>query len=438
MDIWIVFAGETLPMDDATRQWRYGMLAETLIEREHKVIRWAPTFNHSDKKQRYNTDHTYKVNENYKIELLYNRGYKSNIGFQRLLSYIQLAHSFKRRIKKEKPPDIIISGLPTPWLCSVAIIYGQQKNIPALIDIRDLWPDIFLEVFPWKLQWLAELVMLPLFKKNYYIFQNASGITAISSNYLKWGLAYSGRNKRNTDGVFYMGYPKKNLSDSEKKKSGKRWTEIGVRKDTFLCCFFGSINNQFDLDAIISAAKILEASAGKDIQFVVCGDGVKLNYYKEMAIGMKNIIFPGWVSQSDIRTLIEWSMLGFAPYQISHHISDKFHIVSYPLSTIGDKSTLSNKIFEYFCGGLPVITSLHGELEQILSENDCGLTYEAGDVQGLVNAILNLKDNPGKRVQMGKNARRLFEKKYSSDKIYPAMADHIEGIVNRGNSKRAG
>ena len=116
MNIWIVFIGETLPMDAVTRTWRYGILAETLVARGHSVRRWAPTFNHSHKKQRYLTNYTYKVNENYRIELLYNRRYKRNIGFQRLLSYIQLASSFQRRIKNEKPPDIIISGMPTPWL----------------------------------------------------------------------------------------------------------------------------------------------------------------------------------------------------------------------------------------------------------------------------------------------------------------------------------
>jgi len=39
MNIWIVFIGETLPMDAVTRIWRYGILAETLAAREHSVTR---------------------------------------------------------------------------------------------------------------------------------------------------------------------------------------------------------------------------------------------------------------------------------------------------------------------------------------------------------------------------------------------------------------
>jgi len=135
-----------------------------------------------------------------------------------------------------------------------------------------------------------------------------------------------------------------------------------------------------------------------------------------MAKEFNNIIFPGWVGPEQIQSLMQISEVGLAPYS----------------SNV--KMTLPNKSFEYFSGGLPVILSRRGELEQILSDNDCGLTYEAGDVQGLVDAILYLKNNLEKRVQMGKNARCLFEREYSSDKIYPAMADHIEKLVY-GNDK---
>jgi glycosyltransferase involved in cell wall biosynthesis len=325
--------------------------------------------------------------------------------------------------------------MPTPELCSVSIRYGRQKNIPVVVDIRDLWPDIFLEVVPRKLQWLAELAMLPMFRMNYHTFKNVSGIVAISANYLKWGLIYSGRDRGNTDKVFYMGYPQKNLKTSEKKKSVKRWIEKGVRPNSFICCFFGSINYQFDLETIISVAKIFKASECNDIQFVICGEGVRLKHYKNLAIGLNNILFPGWVDRIDIRTLTELAKVGLAPYKsFSSNFCHRFHPIKFPLLEIREKATLSNKIFEYFSGGLPIVSSLRGELAQILRENDCGITYEPGDVQGLADALLFLKDNPKKRKQMGKIAMHLFDEKYSSDKVYPAMADHIEELVNKSKS----
>jgi len=49
--------------------------------------------------------------------------------------------------------------------------------------------------------------------------------------------------------------------------------------------------------------------------------------------------------------------------------------------------SLPNKPIEYLAGGLCVVSSLHEELEKLLYEENCGLTYHARDVNGLVHAI---------------------------------------------------
>lgn len=418
MNVWIVFAGETLPMDDATRMWRYGMLAETLVARGHNVIRWAPTFNHSHKKQRYHADYTYKINGNYKIELLYNMGYNRNIGFMRLLSYIQLAHSFKRLIKRESPPDIIISGMPTPWLCSVAIKYGKEKNIPVVIDVRDLWPDIFVEVFPNKFGPIAKLVLSPLFAANKDIFQKATAIYGVSKSYLNWGLGYAGRNwHEETDKIFPLGYKEISLSYKQVLLEKDCLENTGIDPTKLICCYFGQLELTYDIATILEAANVLKARRECKVQFIICGHGSKMNSLLNNAKGLDNVVFLGWIGPVRLNVLMRIADIGLACY------------------TKSAPQSLPNKIFEYFSGGLPVISSLHGELEQIISENDCGITYEAGDVQSLVDAILYLKNNPGIRGQMGKNARRLFEKEYSADKIYPAMADHIEKLVYDNNKE---
>ena len=412
MNVWIVFVGETLPMDAATRLWRYGMLAEILSARGHHVTRWAPTFNHSYKKQRYSKDYTYQVGENYKIELIYNRGYKSNIGFQRLTSYMQLASSFKRRIRKENPPDIIISGMPSPWLCSVAIEYGQQKNIPVIIDVRDLWPDIFLDVFPYKLRYFAKAVLSPLFAANRNIFRRGTAIYGVSKSYLEWGIKYSKRERiEGVDRVFPIGYKEILLTDQQ-VQSEKEWLKNrGVDPTKVICCYFGQMESTYDVETIIEAGNVLKCLDECQVQFVLCGQGSKMTSLLNLSRELDNVLLLGWVSPATLNVLMRMASIG---------------LVSYARNA---PQSLPNKPFEYFSGGLPVLSNLNGELEEILSEYDCGFTYGAGDVRGLVDAIVALKNSPKRRKQMSKNARCLFEKKYSSDKIYPAMADHLEELV---------
>ena len=408
MKVWIVFAGETLPMDYATRQWRYGILAEALAERGHSVTRWAPTFNHSHKKQRYETDYTYKVNKNYKIELLYNRGYKHNIGFMRLLSYIQLAYSFQWRIKKEKPPEVIISGMPTPELCSISIRYGQQNNIPVIVDVRDLWPDIFLNLVPpaWRL--IGKIALIPMRGRNRKIFTEADGIIGISETYLAWALKYAGRPIADIDKTFPLGYEKIELSKDQLQFEISRLINKGLDPHKTICSFLGSFGATYDLETVIQAAKLIAERGESHIQFILCGTGEKLNALKQKAKGLENVLFPGWISQSTIGGLLHLSSVGLVPY-----------VQNAP-------QRLPNKPFEYFSGGLAVVSSLQGELGVLLKDYRCGITYGAGNANELANGIIELCTNSELLSEMRRNAYALYRDRYTVDHIYPEMVRYIE------------
>ncbi len=53
-----------------------------------------------------------------------------------------------------------------------------------------------------------------------------------------------------------------------------------------------------------------------------------------------------------------------------------------------------------------------GEIASVIRETECGLCVAQGDVKGLTEAILKLRDDPGAREQMGRNARRAFELRF--------------------------
>ena len=305
--------------------------------------------------------------------------------------------------------------MPTPGLCAVATKYGKYKNIPVVIDVVDMWPDIFLDVFPNWIRPFVKMGLFPLFLKNRILFQKATAIYGVSRTYLDWGIVYSGRaQNKKTDKVFPLGYEELSLNYKQVCSEKKYLQDKGVAFDKLICCYFGQLESTYDVETILEAATIL-----KQTQFVLCGLGSKMNFLLNMAKKLDNVLFLGWVAPTTLNVLMRLSAVGLATY------------------TKNAPQSLPYKPFEYFSGGLPVISSLHYELEQILSKNDCGLTYEAGDAQSLVNAILYLQNNSEKRAQMGKNARRLFEEKYSADKIYPAMADHMEGIVSAKDREMA-
>jgi glycosyltransferase involved in cell wall biosynthesis len=56
--------------------------------------------------------------------------------------------------------------------------------------------------------------------------------------------------------------------------------------------------------------------------------------------------------------------------------------------------------------------------------------YEAGDAQGLAQAVQSLRDRPRERQSMKGNARRLFERSFSAERVYGDMIAYLEGLVD--------
>ena len=431
-----MFSGELLSIDGPVRPWRHGLLAQELCARGHQVTRWAPTFVHALKTQRAERDTTRQISDRYAVELLYAPGYHRHIGLARLRFNHRIARAFSRRALGMESPDLILSGMPTPELCAAVARFAGARGIPFVIDVRDLWPDIYLEAVPAWLRPLGGVVLWPYARMNQSSFSQATGITAISASYLHWGLEYAGRDPDWSDRVFYMGYPRLSVSPAEHTAAVARWVARGVRPGHFICCFFGSMNHQFDCETILSAARRILQSTDDRVQFVLCGHAEPAVEAAIRAAGLPNVLMPGWVDAEDITVLMHMAQAGLAPYRSSPKISGTLHLGHYPITRIGGKATISNKCLEYLSGGLPVLTSLMGEFEQVVKEYDCGLTYADGDVNGLLEALDMLRRNPERARTMGRNGSEVFASRFSAARIYPEMANHLEELAARPVGRR--
>jgi glycosyltransferase involved in cell wall biosynthesis len=326
-------------------------------------------------------------------------------------------------------PDLILVGMPTPELCATVARFAERRGVPFIIDVRDLWPDLFLEAVPAWLRPLGGIALWPYAKMNRYSFPRAAGITAISANYLEWGLEYAGRELSRADRVFHMGYPDQPLSPADHAAAQARWLARGVRLDHFICCFFGSMNHQFDSDTILSAAKGILQSPDPRVQFVLCGHAEPATESAIRTADLPNLLMPGWVDGVDIKVLMQMAHAGLVPYRSSPNLSGMLSAVRYPITRIGGKATISNKCLEYLSGGIPVLSSLSGEFETIVKEYDCGLTYRDGHPEGLLAALEILRGDPERRRVMGRNGLAVFKERFSAAQVYPKMADHLEALA---------
>ena len=196
MRVWLITIGEPLPIDGANdRLHRSGMLANLLVSKGHEVVWWTSTFDHARKKQRFNIDTSIEINDCFNIRLLHSVNYKKNMSINRIINHYAIAHKFSKLARLESQPDIILCSFPTIELSLVATRYGKERNVPVIIDIRDLWPDLIIDLFPKKIKWFIKIILFVFFKNTRKVFRECSSIIGISDGYLQWGLSYAVENE---------------------------------------------------------------------------------------------------------------------------------------------------------------------------------------------------------------------------------------------------
>ncbi|MEO0229832.1 MAG: glycosyltransferase family 4 protein [candidate division WOR-3 bacterium] len=412
LDIWLVTIGEFLPLDAKATKHRTALLADKLVERGHNVLWWTSAFNHFKKDWVFKEDTLIDVKEGYKIYALKGIGYKKNISLSRFIDHRIIAWKFKRIAPKMPKPDVIVASMPPHDLAYEAVMFAKKNNIPVLVDIRDPWPDIFLNHIPLKFRGLAKIALYNDFRMIKKTMQMADGLIAVTNTFLEWGLRYAGRKKDFTDKVYYLG--SKKLSLSNISKAEEKFSPILEKlRDKFIVFFVGTFASYHNPSILLKAAERLSEH---NIYFVIAGDGEFFEQLKKNSTTLTNVSLTGWLNQDEIEFWLQQSKIGVCP-------------------TTKEIDLFPNKAFTYLSAGLPIISAFQGDLKEIIEKYQIGFYYPPNDVDALAECIMKLYNNPDLYKKMSENARRVFDVMFDADKIYTEYAEHIERVALKSNRR---
>lgn len=408
MNIWLITVGESMPVGN-NRVWRTAMLAK-LLSQDNNVIRWTSTFDHQQKEYLYKENTKIKVSDKLSRFFLHSKiPYYKNVSFSRIRNHRQVADNFEVEAKKEPLPDLIYCSFPTIELAFSAVSFGEKNNIPVIVDVRDLWPDIFLDLIPTVLKPLGKLFLKDYLNKTKYIFKKAHGITGVSKNYMDFGLKYAQREKTEKDGVFPLGY-----DDSAKIKFDagdlEELGKLSIDPNKINVWFVGSFGKTYDLSPVIEAAREIE-NRHSNVNFIFTGDGENMTKWKNEATNLKNVIFTGWAGKKEIQFIASNSKIGLMSY------------------AKGAPQGLPNKVFEYMASGLPILSSLQTETKDLLKEKEIGFTYVADNSGSFIKELEKLISDLNELEEMGIRSRKVFEKNFKSEIIYNNLKEYIENQI---------
>lgn len=402
MRIWLIQPSEQLPLETDTRKLRTLLLAEELASRGHQVVWWSSCFNHLRKSWTFRKDTSIKLKSNLTINFLKGIGYRKNISLLRWLDLRLLSLKLRFRMQNEEVPEVVLTSLPPYDMALEAVEYANQIGALSIVDIRDKWPDNFVDVSPRVFQSTLKNLLRGEFNLCRRVLQQADIILSMTKPLLDWGLLKAKRCKNPEDQVFFLGAcrEQKTIAKSEHKILLQ-----SILKEKFIVSFIGTFSNYHNPMVMIKTARLLKHIP--QIAFVLAGDGQLKDQLLTNAADLPNVFFIGWLESPEISILLKNSHIGLCT-------SGKF----------SENEFLPNKVFSYLSEGVPIGSVFGGELKEIIQQQGIGFNFESPE--DLASSIEDLYRNPDRHRKMAEAARIFFAKKGDAKEIYKNYADLIE------------
>ena len=89
-------------------------------------------------------------------------------------------------------------------------------------------------------------------------------------------------------------------------------------------------------------------------------------------------------------------------------------------------------IREAFACGKPVIASKLGAMAELVEHRRTGLLFEPGNPADLAAKMKWMIENDEACVEMGRNARKVFEERYTAEKNFSILMDIYNKVLGKG------
>ncbi|SMQ69082.1 Glycosyltransferase involved in cell wall bisynthesis [Altererythrobacter xiamenensis] len=414
MKVWLLQRAEPTPHDNdgAQRKLRTGLMAEFFQAAGHEVIWFTSTFDHYNRRQRFDETTRTEVMPGFDIVYLKGPGYRRNISFQRLQDERVLAEEFARYARTLPKPDVILSSLPSVTIAREASKYAGKRGIPHVCDVRDLWPDVFLDVLPSALRPIAAPVLHPLRRSLGKVVDASTAVTGLTDQYIQWALDQGTRAKTAEDRPLLMAYmPQESieLSSFEKEAMKKKFEIVDGELNVV---FVGTIGPMMSLDPVLDAARKL-SEKNDPVKIRLCGHGSDFERVRTQAATIKTIDCPGWINAREIRYLLEESDVGLLPYK--------------EIDTF--RWSIPNKFGEYLAGSLVLVGNLaESAMGQMITDTRSGFIY-SDDSERLADTLEWLEQDRGELARVRSNARQLYEERFHGPRVFTDFVARIENVV---------
>lgn len=327
------------------------------------------------------------------------RWYSGNVWAKNVYNWLQLNYSRYDMIYAHMPDIPTILKIKT--LC-------QEKGLKLVIDIRDLWPEVFRVLL--KKEWLYKLITYPIKKRADKCYAAADELFAVSEEYLQRGLSVNKKSKNPV--AVYIGATFDRFYDGIEKYAGL----FDKGEDEIWVTYAGTLGSTYDLYTLLDAAAEIKRRGYDKILFKILGQGPESDKLKVYALSKQidNIEF-----------------VGFLEYEKMAAYLSKSDMTINSVKRRASQSII-NKVADYFAAGIPCLNgSLCKEMQRLIENYNAGLNFEPENMDSLVDAVLYIVENPKVAKEYGQNAQKLASEKFDRSITYNKILEHLDALMEK-------
>ena len=358
----------------------------------------------------------YQMPNGLEIRFMKGCGYKSNVSVSRLVDHLLAARSLRGQAATLPAPDVVIGSLPDHITAEAIVRYGRSVGATTIVDVRDKWPDIFIDYAPnAALKMLIRLGLTLETARARRALRDADGLVAMMNSMMAWGLDKAGRAARDTDRVFYLTTTPRNFGIERPACDLPQVVREALKaiEGRIVFTFVGTFNRTQHPALLLDAIDQLSESGRLDcerVAFLIGGSGVDADQIASRSAKYQCVYNLGWLDTAAMLEVLASSDVGLL-------------LMNFP------SPAFNNKAFAYLASGLPIINGATGDLYDLIAERDVGLNVQGGDSKALAATILRLADDRKELEAYKARVKTLFDESFDREANYAAYVAHIEALV---------
>ena len=284
--------------------------------------------------------------------------------------------------------DVVITTSPPPLVSISGWLIARMKGAKLVYDVRDIWPDVALEMGSFTpdslycrvFRWIAD-----------FMYRRADLVTTVTPGKVAKLRAKLGPELGKKVLLVENGYDLRFDRENRNESAADHWN----MKDRFTCVYIGNVGLAQGLESML---EIAARTKHRNASFLIFGTGAEKEKLEAMAReqGLEQVRFCGELPHDQVASVLQQAKISFIPLKNGRM-----------------RDSLPTKLYESLAMGCPVLLAAEGDAVDILERSRLGRWASPENAQQLVAEFDSMAEYYEDICRNRKSAMEIIRQKHS-------------------------